>query len=295
MVNLIYSKGFKGMGISHVERDCDFTKTETYYKNQYQIHYILKGERYFYSEHGNYQMKKGTLALVDKKQIPYTNIVGGDYHERFLLEIDEKWLLELGNVFGYNFEKIFDQKQGVWELSAEKQEKMQQFIQKFETDDYGKQTKLEEVMKKNELLSFFDFIIQEVQTKAVELKQPMSKMQRYAKVREIVRYLIEHCCELNSLEEVADLYYLDKSYLSRIFKEVTNFTVNDFIHYQRIGQAREMIIDPEISIAEMSEKLGYTSQSYFCRVFEKLTGMSPLQYRKSKLNKKEDKEETGNI
>ena len=276
------------MGISHVERDCDFTKAESYYKNQYQIHYILQGERFFYSEQGNYRMTKGTLALVDKKQIPYTNIVGGDYHERFLLEIDEKWLLELSNVLKYDFTELFSLKQGVWELSFSQQEKMNQFINGFEKVYQENEKEIEGVIKKTEFISLLTFMIEDIDTRAKDLNIPQSQQLRYSKVREIVRYVIENCCELNSLEELASLFYLDKSYLSRIFKEVTNFTVNDFIHYQRIGHAREMIADPNMTIAQIAERLGYTSQSYFCRVFEKLIGVSPMQYRKSKLKGKEE-------
>jgi YesN/AraC family two-component response regulator len=93
---------------------------------------------------------------------------------------------------------------------------------------------------------------------------------------------MEHYSEIYGLEDLAGIFYLDKSYLSRIFKEVTNFTVNEFINLQKIDHARNLILDDSLSIEDISKKLGYERLSYFDRVFKKYVGMSPLQYRKSR-------------
>ena len=119
---------------------------------------------------------------------------------------------------------------------------------------------------------------------------PNGKMLRYAKAREIIQYIMEHYSEVYGLEDLAGIFYMDKSYLSRIFKEVTNFTVNEFINCQRIGHARDMLLDESLSMEEISQRLGYERLSYFDRVFKKYVGMSPLQYRKSKRKKNEDEE-----
>jgi AraC-like DNA-binding protein len=108
------------------------------------------------------------------------------------------------------------------------------------------------------------------------------KMMRYAKVKEIIYYIMEHYSEIYGLEDLAGIFYLDKSYLSRIFKEVTNFTVNEFINLQKTDHARELLLNDSLSIEDISKKLGYESLSYFDRVFKKYTGLSPLQYKKFK-------------
>ena len=143
---------------------------------------------------------------------------------------------------------------------------------------------------KNLLISVIVSMLYGAGTKCEEYNMPNGKMLRYAKAREIIQYIMEHYSEVYGLEDLAGIFYMDKSYLSRIFKEVTNFTVNEFINCQRIGHARDMLLDESLSMEEISQRLGYERLSYFDRVFKKYVGMSPLQYRKSKRKKNEDEE-----
>lgn len=96
MKEVFFTGKCDGIGISHVARDCDLTETIGFYKNEYQIYYILDGERFFYQGSKSYRMDRGTLTFIDKRQIPFTNVIGGKYHERILIEVDEKWLVSMG-------------------------------------------------------------------------------------------------------------------------------------------------------------------------------------------------------
>lgn len=93
MKELVFSGACKGIGVSHIIRDCDFTETTGYYRNEYQIHYICEGERFFFISQKGYKMVCGAIAFIDKRQIPITNVVGGKFHDRFLIEIEEEWLI----------------------------------------------------------------------------------------------------------------------------------------------------------------------------------------------------------
>lgn len=48
MKELVFTGACRGIGVSHIIRDCDFTETTGYYRNEYQIHYICEGERFFF-------------------------------------------------------------------------------------------------------------------------------------------------------------------------------------------------------------------------------------------------------
>ena len=134
---------------------------------------------------------------------------------------------------------------------------------------------------KKMILSIFIMILNGAGTKPSEYNMPKGKMMRYVKVAEIIHYIMEHYSEIYGLEDLANIFYLDKSYLSRIFKEVTNFTVNEFINRQRIDHAKNLLLEDSLSMEDISKRLGYERLSYFDRVFKKYTGLSPLQYRKS--------------
>lgn len=72
---------------------------------------------------------------------------------------------------------------------------------------------------------------------------------------------------------------MNKCYLSRIFKEVTGFTVNDYLHTYRIREACILLREGNMNVSEISEAVGYESLTYFDRVFRKHIGLSPMQYK----------------
>jgi AraC-like DNA-binding protein len=288
MKNVIFAGKCDGVGISHVERDCDFVESTGFYRNEYQIHYMLEGERFFYIGKKGCSMSKGTLCFIDKKQIPFTNVIGGEYHNRILLELEEHWLNQVSEVMEVDLSTFFAKNHGVILVHEEKRKIIESFL-----------FQIEEVLERKEatapaevkiyIFQIILMVMKGIGVKPAEYNIPEGKMKRYVKVREITNYIIEHYSEIYGLEDLASILYMDKSYLSRIFKEVTNFTVNEFINCQRIGHARDYLLDDNLSIKEVSDKLGYESISYFDRVFKKYVGMSPLQYRKSKIKKhKED-------
>ena len=94
-------------------------------------------------------------------------------------------------------------------------------------------------------------------------------------------YITENYSKDLSLETVAAQFYVNKCYLSRIFKEATGFTVNEYINMARVRRARELLSATSMSITEVSCLLGYDSITYFERVFHRYTQTSPMKYRKA--------------
>ncbi len=281
MKEVIFAGKCDGIGISHVSRDCDLAETIGFYKNEYQIYYILDGERFFYSNNKSYKMSKGTLSFIDKKRIPFTNVIGGKYHERILIEIEETWLITAGNAMEIDLREFFCNFHGVLQMNSRQQEIIEKKLHKIE-NVLKAEKPYAAAEAKGLLFSILIMILNGAGTRQEEYHTLGGKMMRYVKVKEIMYYIMEHYSEIYGLEDLAGIFYLDKSYLSRIFKEVTNFTVNEFINLQKIDHARNLLLDDSLSIEDISKKLGYERLSYFDRVFKKYVGMSPLQYRKSR-------------
>jgi len=78
--------------------------------------------------------------------------------------------------------------------------------------------------------------------------------------------------------------HISKYYFCRKFKENIGMTVMEYILKTRIVMAKNMLLKEDISVTEISNKCGFSSLSYFSRIFKKETGVTPLKYRK--INKK---------
>ena len=82
-----------------------------------------------------------------------------------------------------------------------------------------------------------------------------------------------------TLPFIAEMVHFNPSYLSRLFKKVTNISISDYVMECKLTSAKKLLADSDTKIQEIAESLGYTSQSNFARVFRKSTGMTPNDYR----------------
>jgi len=82
------------------------------------------------------------------------------------------------------------------------------------------------------------------------------------------------------LENISKAVYLSPYYLSRIFKKETESTLFQYLTNVRIEEAKRLLETTQYSTTRISFEVGCTDQSYFCKVFKKIEGISPYKYRK---------------
>ena len=84
------------------------------------------------------------------------------------------------------------------------------------------------------------------------------------------------------LEDMAEEFNFNYHYLSAYFHQHMKEGFSDYLNEIRKAKACELLENTTLSIAEISEKVGYSEHSYFCRVFKKITGQTPSVYRRKK-------------
>ena len=99
-------------------------------------------------------------------------------------------------------------------------------------------------------------------------------------IQKAVEYINQHIHEHISMDALCREIHISKYYFCRKFKTVTGFTVMDYVLKTRIVAAKGMLSNTDESISEISERCGFGSVSYFCRIFKEHTGKTPLQYRR---------------
>ena len=95
------------------------------------------------------------------------------------------------------------------------------------------------------------------------------------------QYLDEHYSENLTLRFVADRLHMNEYYLAHIFSEEFGTPPMQYVIKRRIGEAQDLLIHETLPIAEVADRLGYTSVCHFNAMFKKYVGMSPGQYRRS--------------
>jgi len=103
-------------------------------------------------------------------------------------------------------------------------------------------------------------------------------------MKKLMQYISEHYAEPLTLTEVAKHFHFNPSYLSSYFSTHNKESFIEYLNRIRIEEATKLLIQGTESISEISGLVGYSDHSYFCKVFKKLKGSSPSQYkRKQKL------------
>ena len=110
------------------------------------------------------------------------------------------------------------------------------------------------------------------------LERSMSESRN--EVAAVKNYIYQHYGEDLSLEMLAEKVYLSSGYLSFIFKKETGMNLNRFIRVFRMEKAKELLCSTNMKVAQVSEKVGFSNVSYFCRSFREYYGSSPESYRK---------------
>lgn len=99
-------------------------------------------------------------------------------------------------------------------------------------------------------------------------------------VRQAIGYIDEHFFEELTLSLLAEKFAVESSYFSKIFRQETGENVMLYIAGKRMAKAKEYMKDEHINLTEIAFMVGYDDYTYFNRVFRKMEGMSPRDYRK---------------
>ena len=108
------------------------------------------------------------------------------------------------------------------------------------------------------------------------------------RILRVVDYIAENISQPMTLKELADYAGYSLSRFKALFREVTGQTPAQYISMHKVEQAKELLRDPDRSITDIAYDLGWSSSNYFCAVFKKYTNISPLHYRRLRMQMDDD-------
>jgi len=103
-------------------------------------------------------------------------------------------------------------------------------------------------------------------------------------VHRIKQYIIEHSASDISLERIAEVVHLSPYYISKMFKEEVGVNYIDFLTNCRMEKAKQLLANHALSLKEITYEIGYNDPNYFSKVFKKMVGAAPSDYRKQLFN-----------
>ena len=228
--------------------------------DSYLFLYVKRGSGFATVGHKRVKLAQGSLALVDC-YAPHTYGTGTGW--------EILWLHYDGVLAKEYFRLISQGKNAVCYTSA---------------NPYGTQQHLEKIyrMYHEENKASEPLINQHIVGMLTELltHAPTSREMDAENIcSSLCAYITEHMDQPLSLEQMARQASLSPYYFSRLFKEETGYTSHQYLVMVRINAAKYYLKSTNLSIKQITQRCGFSSQSNFCAVFRRFTGETPGVYR----------------
>lgn len=254
-------------------------KKEHHHKEDIELFYLVSGKRKFWVNDILYEVEKGSLLLFDFDEAHRACDAKVDFYEKIVIYISKDFIDKLNTkTEDFDLYNLLEFQNKVIRLSKQEQLVYEglifNFIDECKNKDIGFYTRLTSILL--ELMVMMYRRLNKVNTKIVN--EEISGINR---IKYIISFIKENGIKENlTLEKVAHTFGISKFYLCRAFKAETGVNFVKYISLARINEAKRLLSETEMSMLKISEQVGYNSLSNFEKTFKKITGITPLRYRK---------------
>ncbi len=280
MEETIFIQQLEGLAmVEQIIREGDYSMKSRHFHNTYELYYLLEGEVYYFIDRETYLVRAGDVVLIKPNQVHKTSLAKDSRQNRLLLQITGRAMDDFLRRNGFlTLEELYDRKGRIISLGEEERSVMKELMLRI-GEEMRDRRRSYELMVKMKLLELLVMLRRCQEDALAEGEARTAHTPKYQKVQEVVDYLQANPETGESLDELAGRFYISRSWLSRIFKEVTGFSVNEYTNIIRVKKAQKLLSCSDYSVTEVSEALGFESITYFERVFKRYTTSTPLKYR----------------
>lgn len=275
-----YSASVEGISMEHVLRRRQHNMPVRHFHDEYEIFFILEGQRQFFFNNRSFLAGKGDLILIDSDMIHMTRSPEKEDpgYERIILYISSKKMAELDDRFpGVNLADFLHRCPGIYHLTQAQQQVLLQLYEVFRQEQDARRYGYVQAIEAATVFCLLR-LLREL-TPGHSILPMRTEDPKYKRVYEIADYLTQHCEERLSLDELAAHFFVSKFYMCRLFREVVGYTVSEYRTILRMQRAREYLERTHMSISAIAERVGYSSLTHFEREFKRHMAISPLKYR----------------
>ena len=236
----------------------------------YEIYYLEDGEIVHFVDEKTYTARTGDFVLIPPGKVHKTLPRHSQAHTRILIYLPEAFMQSVGD------EGLFDCFDRILVTTGNRRVSGR-ILDGLLKEDAGEANPTLMRAMMAELLVYLNRWARLEQPEKEE--EPKSGMER--KVREMTEYLDAHFSEPVTLPELAERFYLNPTYLSRIFRRVTGMTYTEYLTRRRLKEAVFLLNTTDQKVAEIAARVGFRSDNHFCKIFRQHMGTSPRRFREA--------------
>lgn len=265
--------------VEYVEKPSGYAmRTTDIYKEYYGIGFILSGDRQITTPERSYFVHAGNLSLMDigiyHRTFSLSNAPYKRYGIKFTPKIAERCIAQIGEA---NFKKVMSYL--CYELPLQTQLKVRQMYEdmlyEYEHYDANSEFIIEGILGRLIVTILRDGKHAESASANLNIQDEI--------INNILDHIDLHYAENPSVDELARLAGLSPSHFMKRFHDCVGSSYKTYLNCQKTRIAQDLLVNTRLPITRISDELGFCNSNYFCNIFHKITGMSPSDYRKSRL------------
>jgi AraC-like DNA-binding protein len=274
----------------------DFYNFNFHSHQEYEIYFFHSGDCKYLINNRIYELQPGDIILLDGMTLHKANPGTDSTYTRSMLHFSPTYLQESLNALGIPnlldpFKKLNNYllRTGYDESGQFVDGRMKEISNSLThiEDELQRTGKKDEFLTAEVKLELIQLLLGIYKMSQRELSHVSSKKsEKEVHAETIASWINDHYSEKVSLDKIASALNLSKYYVSHVFKEVTGFTVMEYVMACRLNQVKYLLeMEPNQSLLEVSSATGFESVAHFSRYFKEKVGTTPSQYRKTKLTR----------
>lgn len=272
--------------VERVLRKDPYIMPKYHFHEEYEIYYLIQGERYYFIKDKTYHVKKGDLIFIDRNILHKTADVEKPGHERYLINLRKDFLDSFPYYISEKLFQFFSAEKCIITPALDEKIKIESIFDEMYKEylSLGSEPPIYLQTLVIQLLYFINKIV----SKNVNQPSNFYNINNIAHLRilEVVEYINIHFKEPLSLSELSQHFFFSPFYLSRLFKKVTGFSLIEYINSIRVKEAQELLKNSDKKISDIALEVGYDNITHFERVFKQITNLSPRAYKNKYIDKK---------
>jgi xylan 1,4-beta-xylosidase len=146
----------------------------------------------------------------------------------------------------------------------------------------AKKLKYSYISQEGLLNHLFAYMFSNIETYSVGIEKALYLREK-SKIEPAIQYIEEHIEEDMDIDKLASLCHVNKFYFSRLFKSAMMITPHDYVNMVREQKAEHDLLCTTKKISQIAKEIGINDEYYFSRWFKKRHGISPNEFRTTKL------------
>ena len=253
-----------------------------HWHNIFEIDYVSKGTLLWHTPEDSFVIEKGEAAITNAGVLHTCTAMGDTPCEYYTLQFDMHLLTGMYN-------SVFEEKYFLplirsdvltsWPVKPDSLlhlkmiEAVLRAVEISREEPFGYEFDIRSVLS-----SFWRMLLQD--TKDLQKAALPGNTADTERIKIMMRYIKEHCAEKLTLDDIAASAGISTRECTRCFRRCINSSPNVYLTHTRLRMAADLLVSSARSVIEISEECGFSSPSYFGKVFREIVGSTPTDYRK---------------